>query len=155
MSAVLLLLAPDRQSPIAIERAVQAAVRTESTLHVAYIIDPAAAERVQRTVGERGFVGEAQCEQLCATIQDEFAERGRDALREVADAARTRGRTSEGIVLVGAFIETALARIRDLEATEVIVARRPGSRLRRLFRGSDLEALQSVAPCPLTIVEAD
>lgn len=153
MSTVLLLLAPDRYTLEATTRAAEAAARAEVGLRVVYVIDPTEAERVQQKVREAGFMGESACEELRENLREEYTAQGQEAINEVQAVAQRAGCTCTGSVLCGPFVEIALDQIAQAEAAQVVVARRPGSRLRRLVRGSDLEALQQATACPITIVE--
>lgn len=154
MSSVLLILAPDRYSAAAIDRALETVERLEATLHVLYVIDPAELERIERVVADTGFVGERAREELSQNIQREAEIRGREVIQEIEARARDRHRGFAGSVVRGGLVETALQRIADVDAVEVVVPRRPGSRLRRFVRGSPVEALREAARCPVTIVEA-
>lgn len=154
MSAILLILAPDRFSPAAVERALDAAERLEAILQVLYVIDPEEIERIQRVVADTGFVGIRACEELSENIRHEAELRGEAAVREIEALARERRCGFAGSVINGPFVETALRLIQQVDALEVFVPRRPGSRLRRFVRGSPVEALREAAPCPVTIVEA-
>ncbi len=154
MSTVLLLLAPDRHSPAALAEALDLAVQSDAELCAVYIIDPDAAARVSTTVGQTGFVPETTCEALCASIQDSYEQRGREVLAVVEAAALARGRVVSRTIATGSFVDIALGHIAQAQPTHVLVARRPGSRLRRFVRGSDVDALQDCAPCPIIVFDA-
>lgn len=154
MSVVLLLVAPDRLSPAAAARAVDLAVEHDAGVHAVYIIDPEAMERVHRAVGRTGFVGEATCEELTASIQAGCEERGRKALADVETKARAGARAYSCAVVTGPFVHHALECIARTQPVQVVVARRPGSKLRRMVRGSDVDALQASVACPVVILEA-
>ena len=153
MSCVLLLLAPDREADDAITVALDATAQTETALHVTYIIDPEVTERVHRTVGRKGWVGETACGELCASIQDAYEQRGRELLEAVETAARKQGRPCTTRVVTGPFVETALEVIAAVDAERAVVARRPGYRLRQLVRSSDVDAITKAAACPVVVVE--
>ncbi len=147
---ILLLSTTTRETPRAMSAACEAARSVAEPLRVAFVLDPAALERIRERLVRTGFGAEADSAAVEA-MAGEYRRRAEEYLETATGACE--GVPIDTRLLEGDFVETALGLLDG--ASRAFVSRKRRSQYSRILFEGPIAALMERAPCPVEVVEDD
>ncbi len=149
----MLVLSNARQSPSAVNKALQMAKDEGAVLTALFILDAKLPASLCENIADNAFAGEKTSEQLYHSILVEHRERGRNIIMEIGQKAETMGVAYEAMIKEGEFGAECLSSINDKRPDLVIITRERKSLISRFVFGSVLGSIQKETDSELLIIE--
>lgn len=155
MKRIMLVLSTMRQSPKAIEYALQTAKKENAELVSLFVIDTNIPGSVFQRLHEMDLIGEKPSEELSEALMKEYRQRGYEKLEEVEKKAKKSNIHCATYIEEGEFADEVLKMIKKLSVSLVILTRSHRSNISRFIFGSAVNDLIKQAPCEVKIVDED
>lgn len=155
MKKVLLILSATRQSQKTIDFAITTAHREGAKLIAVFVVDDQVAGTVTSKLMDIGFLGQRPSEEFQRALLDEYVQRGRQLLDDVARQAYRSGVETEIVLVRGDFAAEGRRITEEEDADLLVVTRADRPQLARVLFGSSVDDLLNSVSCPVQIVPED
>ncbi|RMF93851.1 MAG: universal stress protein [Candidatus Schekmanbacteria bacterium] len=153
LKKIMLILSSTRQSPRAVDYAIEKAIENNAEIEILFIIDVNIPDLVFEKMRETDLLPERQSKELYETILREYRQRGYALIENIEAQMKNKEISYSVFIERGDFAEEALKKIEEVLPDLVILTRSKKSKISRFIYGSSVDYLIRKSPCKIRIVE--